>query len=623
MNIKIRITLAALVLFGLHSMMALAQADATEDPFRMFRARPSSTLRFLVSGNGRGIASRFRPLAGYLGGMGINIIPELDVGAAAMGRPSAPVFPSNIPCNSGAGALFNLEPVEGEPEIGMNVPQVASSLAYVPHRGLSDADVVVEAGDDFRGVMDQYLNVGDPNFEFDQNPNAWGYTMSGYYVHRAGNGCSPSFEGALPRIAHRATQDMLYGYSPTVTIDATRGLVYAVDVRYSAAINGLGFFQTALSRINDPNSCPDGTHLTDSTGANTTAAKCWPRRVLLNQELNIFPSTFSDKPFVKADQRTSGVGAGDVYVSWTNFDLFHGISYIELLVCPMHKFNRRGSCSSPLVISGADPATQYSNIAIRPDGVMSVTYINVKFVETDTVPYERQVFEIKHVYCTPNGAPNPPTCSAPDLLTTVYQPMPFPEGGPVSDPLDFPPATFPVHDYRMNGTTPEEFVAWSHCNVDPYYAIGVAPFQYCFQPQVVFSWSLIDSSGKPLGWSDPVAIDHKRRRQLMPALQTDPSRGSIELVYLSSSEDYFEERYQVFHAEIPEGSHQARVAGALTSVPIEPNADPFLRPFIGENIGFSASFGRAYVSFTGQAYSGSFGERKVSGANNLTLAFSY
>ncbi len=57
-------------------------------------------------------------------------------------------------------------------------------------------------------------------------------------------------------------------------------------------------------------------------------------------------------------------------------------------------------------------------------------------------------------------------------------------------------------------------------------------------------------------------------------------------------------------AEISAGSYQPSVIGALTSVSIEPNADPFLRAFIGENLGLSASFGRAYVSLTGQAYPG-------------------
>jgi hypothetical protein len=625
MKIKVRIPSAILAMSCVYTTMLVAQTnEATQDPFKVFRARPSSTLRFLTSEAGRGMASRFRPLAGYLGGMGINIIPEPDLDTAATVTPlPAPVVRSSVPCNSAAGALFNLEPAEGSPEIGMNVPQIASSLDYVPHAGISEADVVIATGDDFRGAMDQYLNVGDPNFEFDQNPNAWGYTMSGYYVHRSGSGCSPSFEGALPRIAHPKTQDMLYGYSPTVSADASRGLLYAVDVRYSAGINGLGLFATALSRINDPDSCPDGTHLTDSEGANATAAKCWPRAALLNPELNIFPSTFSDKPYVRADQRSTGVGAGDVYISWTNFDLFNGISYIEVLACPARKFTSPGACSSPLVISGSDPATQYSQIAIRPDGVFSVTYINVNFVNTDTPPYERQVFEIKHVYCMPNGAPNPPTCFPPTLLVTEEQPMPFPEGGPVSDPMDFPPATFPVHDYRMNANTAEEFVAWSRCNVDPYYAVGVLPFQYCFQPQIVVSWSVTDSSGKPLGWSTPIVVDRSRKRHLMPALQTDQSRGSIEVVYLNSEEDYFNERYQVFRAEIPAGSYQPIVVGALTSVPIEPNADPFLHPFIGENLGFAASMGRAYASFTGQAYTGVFGDRRVPGANNLTVAFSY
>ena len=71
------------------------------------------------------------------------------------------------------------------------------------------------------------------------------------------------------------------------------------------------------------------------------------------------------------------------------------------------------------------------------------------------------------------------------------------------------------------------------------------------------------------------------------------------------------------------GSYSPTAVTALTSVPIEPNADPFLRPFMGENLGFASSQGRAYVSFTGQAYMGIFADEPVPGANNLVLGFTY
>ena len=624
MRNKVLISSAISVALAMIAPVAAQVETYSASPFQAFRARPSRTLEFLTSETGKTMASRFQPLAGYLAGMGMIVVPAADTNAPVKpARSVVPMIQNSIPCNAGAGALFNLEPAAGSPEIGWNVPQIAASLDYVPQAGILGSDLVIETGDDWRGVMDQFLNVGDPKFEFDQVPNAWGYTMSGYYVHRQGSDCSPSFEGAFPRIHYPQTQDMLYGYSPTVSVDSTRGRVYAADVRYSAGINGLGFFATTINRLNDPNACPDGTHLTSSNGANVAASHCWPIANLLNQELNIFPSTFSDKPYVKADQRAAGIGAGDVYVTWTNFDLFNGISYIELLACPSKNFTSPAACSDPMLISGSDPYTQFSNVAIRPDGVISVTYINVNFVDSEQPPYERQVFDIKHVYCTPNGAPNPPTCSAPTLLASELWPMPFPEGGPVSVPLDFPAPTIPVHDYRMNGDTAEEFVIWGRCKVDPYYAIGVAPVQYCVQPQVVFSWSATDSSGNPLGWSSPIAVDQRRGRQIMPSLQADTSRGSLELVYLSSNGDYFNERYQVVRSEILAGSYTASPASSLTSVPIEPNADPFIRPLIGENLGLASHQGRAYVSFTGQAYTGTFDHSSVPGANDLVLAFTY
>src|SRR5205085_6922220 len=163
-----------------------------------------------------------------------------------------------------------------------------------------------------------------------QPANAWGFTISGYYVYRAGAGCSASFEGALPHIPYQPTKDVLYGYSPTVAIDSTRNQAYAVDVRFAATVNGLGLFSTTVSRLNNATRCADGTHLTDSDGSDTAAASCWPTAALLNPQRNIFPSTFSHKPHMGVDSRSGGSGTSDVLDSCTKFDLIYDLSFIQI-----------------------------------------------------------------------------------------------------------------------------------------------------------------------------------------------------------------------------------------------------------------------------------------------------
>jgi len=584
---------------------------------------PSSSLRFLTSEAGKKIAAGFPPLAGYLAGMGINV-PAADGPAEDLqAQPSPATFNQtrtpgvSDPCDAPAGALFNLEPATGSPEIHLPVPQLANSAAYIPGGGLLGADLVIAAGDDYRGVFDQIRNGGGTGLH--QFRNAWGFTMSGYYVHRVGSDCSATFEGALPHIPYRPTADVLYGYDPAVAIDSTRNRAYAVDVRFAATVNGLGLFSTSGSRLNNSAYCADGTHLTDSKGLDTAASMCWPMARVLNAQRNIGQSTFSATPHLAVDLRPSGVGAGDVYVSWTNFDLSHGIAYIELIACQQN-FRARQGCSKPITISGGDPHTQYSRIAVRPDGVLSITYVSINFIETNTPPYERQTFDIKHVACVPNGAGLVPTCKQPTLVASEGQPIPF-FSGPGPSPFDFPPATLPVHDYRVNGNNMEEFVAWSRCKVDPYYWVGVVPFLHCVDSDVVFTWSVTDSAGVPLGWAPPMLADASKRHQLMPSLKTDSSRNAIELVYLSASKDPYNERYLVVRREIAPGGYAPGGPSTLTSVPIEPSADAFLPLFLGDSLGLSTGAGHAYVSFTGEAYAGVVHKTLIPGSNNLLLKF--
>lgn len=71
--------------------------------------------------------------------------------------------------------------------------------------------------------------------------------------------------------------------------------------------------------------------------------------------------------------------------------------------------------------------------------------------------------EIRFVNCTPNGAPNPPTCSAPVLVTT--------EGTPVFTSsigdLLMEDVLYPRHTHRLesDGKTVTTFLVYDRCEV--------------------------------------------------------------------------------------------------------------------------------------------------------------
>src|SRR5260370_41917525 len=102
---------------------------------------------------------------------------------------------------------------------------------------------------------------------------------------------------------------------------------------------------------------------------------------ILKAQRNIGQATFSATPHLAVDLRPSGVGAGDVYVSWTNFVLSHGIANIELIACQQN-FRARQGCSKPITVSGGDAHTQDFPIALSPGGVLRITYLSVELIDT-------------------------------------------------------------------------------------------------------------------------------------------------------------------------------------------------------------------------------------------------
>lgn len=524
------------------------------------------------------------------------------------------------PCNA-LGAVFNLEPQYGSPHIPFHVPINSESVDFIPQGGVLGSDLVVEAAVDYRGIFDFFFA---PNVNLH---DAWGRSFSGYYVHRTGQDCSASFEGGLPHVYYGPTRESLYGGGlPVVAADATRGHFYAADLRFGATVDGVALLSTTAARLNDPNTCPAGTHYTDSDGQDEVSSRCWPHRILLGATRQVGFATSPDRPYVRADERSEGRGAGDIYVTWTVFDIFQGISWIDLAVCP-NNFATKKDCSDPVKISGTDRNPTLAQVWVRPDGISTIVYLNFTFPIVNEE--QTEVLDIRYVSCKPAGAPNPPTCSSPAQVFTETQPLPT---GLLLIPSTLQQlSTYPVQGSRWNGSEYEEFLAWSRCSVDPFFTVGSIAFGACPRAEVMMTWSSTDDSGHAGAWAIPIRVDTRRGNQIMPWMSSDYGAQTINIGYLAAERDLYDHRYQLFQTQIKPGEHASTPPKVVSDLPDEPAADPFAGLFLGGTFGgyigiasrSNGNMSRAYFGFTGQFYRGFFRGKLVSNSNNLLSRTEY
>lgn len=622
-----------------------SQSSLSPPPFQNNLAPISAPLRFFVQEKQRRLAMN-QAAAQSTDAINSNSLLMASSGSLqSLQGVSPPASAAAVasPCDSSAGALFNLEPAIGSPHIGFVVPQNSESVDFIPEGGILGSDLVVESAVDYRGIFDYlFTPFNGPNL-----PNSWGLSASGYYVHRMGSDCSVAFEGGFPHVkinnGHQGGPETIYGSGePTVAANPTNNRVYAADLRIGVTMTGIGLVSTTAARLNDPAFCPNGTHLTDMHGNDSVSSQCWPIVALLGPQAQTQALTaFPDKPYVRADERPSGVGAGDVYVSWTVFNPngpnglpsdSGGISYIQLAVCP-YNFKTDDECSPAETISGNDANTQFSQISVRPDGIITITYVDLR---SSLSGFE--VFDIKYVSCQPGGAPRAPACSAPSLVFSESQPLP---SSILLFPTDLPYWTYPVHDGRANGKGYEEFVAWARCSVDPFFSPDPVGFGGCPDADILMTWSTTDSFGNPQGWATPVGVNTNPGNQVMPSLRTDRGTNTINIGYLSAEQDPYQRRYQVFQAQILPGAYDVNAQQPVVAAfPDEPAADPFYFTFLAAGGGEPLSTGtlggyigvaarststqsHVYFGFTGQIYQGLFGGQMVSGSNNLLSRVDY
>jgi hypothetical protein len=423
--------------------------------------------------------------------------------------------PATSGCNPN-GNVFNLAPLVSPALNGQN----SDSVAFLRSRGGNGDDLVVGVGMDYR-----QLDILDGDFTGLFNP--------AYYVQRDNGNCAADFEGGLP-VGNLALQNFLPSV-PQVVADA------AHDAFYMAAIaqNGDQFAvyiagSTSANLLNATN-CPNGTSL----GVN--AVTCWN----IEQLTNVQPASQADpmNAMISVDQRTQGTGAGDLYITFdqlSNPGHLPTIYQTYLLACT----NATLKCSPPVLISGTDTGTNLAApVQVRADGGVTVSYANVNFLGLDDTTYN-----MRFVSCTPQGAPKPPLCNAPILVTNETRPV-------------YPTIPRHVDQLEADGKTVTTFYIYDQCAVATYYKHGVAnPF--CPKPQVVVT----DSTNGGQTWSPIVSVSPGTAgQQFNGVIALDQSTQTVNIGYFSSQNSALG-LTQVFLAQIPPGQTTAGTGNPVTSI---------------------------------------------------------
>ncbi len=495
--------------------------------------------------------------------------------------------PAGANCTAPNGNRFNLEPRPNA------LVQTAESVALLPNRaGQKNIDLVVATGTDARGSF--------------ENPNATLISPDPFYVQRSNTNCAADFEGGQPSISNAVDLFLAIG-SPTVVADPARDAFFIVDLRFGDFTddNGVGIIHATSSNLLSTAACPNGTEL--------GTASCWTLGAVTNiTELNAFLSS----PHIAVDPRTSGTGAGNVYTVVTQRSLSNTANTGVFLTACTNGLN----CGPSIQISGTDLEADFSWVQVRPDGSITITYRNTTFPGINSE-------DLKFVNCTPNGAPKAPTCSAPILITTEKQPI---FAGSIGDvPMD--DELYPRHAHRLeaDGKTVTTFLVYDRCDVPIIPQFGAAQ-PFCPKTDVVMT-SSTDGGNT---WAPIANVSSSKGQQFFGAIATDASTGTVNIAYYSTEGDTFQQRPQVFLAQIVPGTTTAGAPHRLTSAFADIQASSPLsildQPVaFGTRIGIAAAGtgiagqSHAYVTFTWNSVPGTYSDVSSPDVNNHLALFQY
>ncbi|MGD0164295.1 MAG: sialidase family protein [Candidatus Sulfotelmatobacter sp.] len=500
--------------------------------------------------------------------------------AFAQRTPAKPQDPVTVPCNGPSGARFNLEPRNNA--VAQNQP----NADFLLNRVAPDADLIVQAANDFRGNL---------------TTAQWDGSVSGYYVHSSTTAdCSAQFEGGLPAFTSGEVVYTGVG-NPVVAADPARDAIFIADARSgpNSTEFGVGLFRASASTLLNPAACPSGTH----TAAQ--AASCWESRppALVFSGIGGFPQIAVDERATSA-----GKGAGDVYSITEN----GAGAAVSLVACT----NSLASCSSTVSIgSPLSGPTGLDYVKVRTDGLITISFANANGGLTGL-----QSDDIFFVSCQPAGAPNPPSCVTPTLVQHVASPI-----NSTFSPL-FPLAninllmfTYPKHSSRAEtGGKFTTFLVYDDCKSP--FQFENPPISVCVDAEVM----MVTSTDNGQTWSQPVSVDTASGHHFYPAISTDTSTGIVNLAYYSTEGDIFHHAVRVFRNQILPGNISAGTPQPMTTLlnVIDPRPQEVNQSQIDFFMGVIArgdsitGQSHLYTSFDSTAVSGTYNGRPLPELNN-------
>lgn len=511
-------------------------------------------------------------------------------------------FVTMLSHEAGAGCMpngnkFNLAPLKNA------VGQFDESVAVLPGSGVSGADLVVGTALDTRALPPVGF-VGD-------------VMADAIYVQRDASDCGADMEGELPFISTSFNGVFeIFGH-PIVVADPAHHAFFVADLRYNGSGLAVGLLKTTPAILLNTTKCPNG------TVSGTAPCFVQSAQVTNYETFNTITDLFD--PSIAVDQRTTGTGAGDVYVASAQFNLAgtNNPSSVTLSACA----NNMQVCSSQITISGADQRASAPWVYVRPDGGMTVSYVNAAKVSPSSP------LEIRFVNCTPGGAPKPPACAAPIPVLTENQPTGIPGEIQLSPQninpvfLESPDPTLPKHIDRLesDGTTVTTFLVYDRCDA-PLEAVGDL-FPLCPKTDVVVT-SSTDGGNT---WSPIQKVSDADGQQLFGNIALDASTGTVNIAYYSTENDPQKTRMQVFLAQIPPGQTTVGTPQQITSELYDGALGGFnnTESLPGNYLGIAAAgtgvAGQSvvYIHFTGSVADGDYNGAPFPVINNILTRFQY
>jgi len=578
-------TLAVLSLVAFSLPTVVAQNYHNPGIYQQLPAPISTTLRFWASDAGKNLLlhspspfafpllQHFHPEAASQ----YPLQPMMHRGPVGATRPAVSV----TGCGTDSGTVMNLEPA------ALAVSQTAPSVDFLLSELGSGKDLVVESGNDERGTL----------AEFD--------SMTAIYVHR--DASQPCYGGSDFEMGNPPIADPFYSGTLLTSLGIARVLadpnpsrkqfIFA-DLRSDNTTRGIGLRRIPASNFESTSTCPSGTlnRSQEATCAGT-------RAILVDASLD----NDSDSVSIAQDPRSSGTGAGDIYVVHASLRDLRTV--IVVSACKA-TFTTSSDCSSSLIISGSQIRAQFPSVAVVGGGP-NAGAIAISWLGDDGIDF---------VSCTPAGAPNRPTCNSrhlvkndPNLYSTLTDYY-YIEGL----------VTWPVIAARTDSGGQTIFIVWSDCKVVPF---SDFPLEGCPDADIVMEVGTSLSSPSFAFHHITTASGH----QIIPSIAYDSGQNMVNIAYYTSKSDIFKNSVVMAVNQIPGGSITPGSTAYATSTydSLSGDGTSFLFGNPGDYMGLAAHGGsgtgssRLYLGFTNNSRQGTYSGISNTQADNNVSRVTY